>query len=267
MNTADYENRGWCRFSPDPELIDWLRFAGPAALATRHDPAMAQQWLRCAGTWFVGVNALANDAAGVIGRSGPLGGRAMRFVRESLEFGDIALDRAQVSIFYPGYPKQGAAESAAAFRFRRDRDAAHVDGLHPVGPERRRKIGEFQGFLLGIPINVADENAAPLVIWEGSHKIMHRALGAALAGTLPDEWPEIDLTHVYHDARRTAFETCPRVVVHANPGAAYLLHRMALHGVAPWATAAQADPSGRAILYFRPEIDRKRWLADDPSNC
>ena len=39
-----------------------------------------------------------------------------------------------------------------------------------------------------------------------------------------------------------------------------MLHRMALHGVAAWQPAAIAAPEGRAILYFRPEIDQQTWL-------
>ena len=50
------------------------------------------------------------------------------------------------------------------------------------------------------------------------------------------------------------FESCERVVVHAEPGEAYIVHRLALHGVAPWVDGAEAGPDGRMIVYFRPEI-------------
>ena len=31
-----------------------------------------------------------------------------------------------------------------------------------------------------------------------------------------------------------------------------LLHRLTIHGVAPWAEAAEAPPEGRIVAYFRP---------------
>jgi hypothetical protein len=250
---------GWLKFAPDAALLRWVNHISPAALATRHDPAHAD-WLRCGETWFVGVNALANDAAGAVDGSGPLDGQAIDFCRRALGF-DGTFDRAQVSICYPGFPRRDAHESDARFAFRRNRDAAHMDGLHAVGPERRRKLLEFQGFLLGIPITKCDVKAAPLVVWQGSHRIMGDMLRRELAGIAPNDWPEIDLTAPYQAARKLAFETCKRRVVHAEIGQAYLLHRMALHGVSNWQKGAQAAPEGRAILYFRPEISPDGWLA------
>lgn len=64
----------------------------------------------------------------------------------------------------------------------------------------------------------------------------------------------MDVTEIYASARREVFETCPRVALPAAPGEAILLHRLTLHGVAPWAAGATADPMGRAIAYFRPEM-------------
>lgn len=255
---GDFAAKGWLGFSDSPDLRRWLAHAGPLALAARHDPGHAH-WLTCEGTWFVGVNALANDAGGAIARSGPLPGPAIGFARETLGFaGD--LDRAQVSIAYPGYPRPRSSESEAAFRFRRDRDAAHVDGLHPVGADRRRRLEEFAGFLMGLPVSEADASSAPIAVWEGSHRIMRAMFRRMLAPHPPEDWPQIDLTEAYHAARREAFATCRRVLVHARPGEAYLLHRMALHGMSPWQDGAFAPPEGRVILYFRPEIARTDWL-------
>jgi len=253
MREAAFRRDGWTVFAPDPEVLHWLKTAGPAALACRRDRAQVEAWLRCRGTWFVGVNALDNDGAGRVAGSRPLGGAAIRFVRECLGFGSGDLDRAQVSICTPGYPKQDAGESDTAFAFRRDRDAAHIDGLHPVGPEKRRKLLEFHHFLLGIPVTETDERAAPLVVWQGSHRVLGAALKRALQGCAPEDWPEIDLTEVYRKTRQTVFETCPRVPLHTPPGGAVVLHHLALHGIAPWAPDATAPPEGRAILYFRPE--------------
>jgi len=263
MRLANFSDAGWLKFHSDPRLLDWLHCAGPQALATRYDPAMVKDWLRCQQTWFIGVNALANGADGAIGKSGPLAGEAIDFVRGELQFGNRDLDRAQVSIAYPGYPKPHQSESEQSFQFRLKRDAAHIDGLHPVGPKRRRKVLEFQGFLLGIPVTQTTPDAAPLVVWEGSHRVLGRAIRHALGHLPVDAWPDTDLTDVYHQARQLVFETCRRVVVHAKPGEAYVVHRLALHGIAPWSVAAKAPPEGRAVLYFRPEIDRARWLNDD----
>ncbi len=257
---ARLQQRSWVRFDSDPALLIWLKKVHPLALATAQDPALRHDWLRNNGTWFVGVNALANDKDGSIAGSGPMPGPAMDFIRQDLGLDDIKLDRAQVSICYPGYPQRDKGDSDSAFQFRLTRDAAHVDGLHPVGPDRRRKLLEFQGFLIGIPVTKTDENASPMVVWEGSHQIMRAMFRKTLVGIDQTDWPMVDLTDAYQTARRAAFETCRRVVVHAHPGQAYLLHPMALHGVAPWQKGARAEESQRAILYFRPDIDRAAWL-------
>jgi hypothetical protein len=157
-------------------------------------------------------------------------------------------------VIYPGYPKPHTGETEAATRFRRDRDAAHVDGLLPIGPERHRMLREPHAFVLGLPMTQTDTGASPLVIWEGSHEVIRRALKTRLDPIPPQDWPNTDLTEAYTTARRAAFATCKRVCVHANPGEAYLVHRLALHGVAPWQTGANAPPEGRIIAYFRPEL-------------
>ena len=245
--------RGWVKFPKDPEVEAWLAAAGPVAHRAVADPANAE-WLRCEGTWFVGVNVLPNDPDGVVGGSGPLRGAAVRFLREGLGFGPIAWDKGQVSVIYPGYPRPRAGESDAAFRYRRDRDAAHVDGLLPVGPARRRKLREPHGFVLGLPLTETSIEASPMVVWEGSVAIVRRALGELLVAHPVEEWANVDLTEAYHAARREIFETCPRVPVHAAPGEAYLVHRLALHGVAPWGEDAEAPAAGRVVAYFRPEM-------------
>ncbi|MGQ0610767.1 MAG: hypothetical protein ACT4N9_06655 [Paracoccaceae bacterium] len=151
-----------------------------------------------------------------------------------------------------GYPRPSAEETPAAHAFRRDRDAAHLDGLLPMGPQRRRMLREPHGWILGLPLTACGPGAAPLVVWEGSQDLMGAALRAALLPHPPATWAEVDLTGPYAEARRAVFATCRRVVVAAAPGEAILLHRMALHGVAPWAEGAVAPPEGRIIAYFRP---------------
>ncbi|MFC0160383.1 hypothetical protein ACFFKB_20800, partial [Mameliella alba] len=174
-----------------------------------------------------------------------------------------ALHPAQLSITFPGYPRPRAGESEAGFRYRLNRDAAHVDGVLAEGAARRRHIREPHAWILGLPLTEADPGASPLVAWEGSHHVMRDALRAALAGKPPETWADVDVTEAYQAARRTCFETCRRVALPAAPGEALLLHRLTLHGIAPWAEGAQAPPEGRMVAYFRPQVmgGAEAWLA------
>lgn len=257
---ADYFEKGWARWPVDAALQAWLDHATPLALAAASDPQMRAEWLQCEGTWFVGVDALPNSSDGAVPGSGPLAGAA--YVTARALHGDLPLHRAQVSIMHPGYPRPREGEGESAFRYRRDRDAAHVDGLLPIGPSRRRMLRERHAYILGLPMTDCDTKASPLVIWEGSHEVM-RAAFARVLGRLPEQaWAETDITEVYQAARREVFETCPRIAICARPGEAYLIHRLALHGVAPWHEGATAPPEGRMIAYFRPEYpaQSRDWL-------
>jgi hypothetical protein len=257
-----YARAGWARFGPDPAVARWIAHALPAARAALADPARRGD-LRCGGTWCAGVDALHNDGAGRVGGSGPLAGAAVAAALDSVGLADVEWHRGQVSVVYPGYPRRMAGEGDAAFRYRRDRDAAHLDGLLPVGPARRRMLREPHAFILGLPLNLTGAGASPLVVWEGSHEILRQRLAARLAPVPVADWPDTDLTEAYHAARREVFETCRRVTLHARPGEALLVHRLALHGIAPWAPGAEAPPEGRMIAYFRPEFPSGRtadWL-------
>lgn len=248
--------RGWVRLGPLPGLQAWADAALPAA--RRHVLSGDEEW-RCGGTWLAGVDALPNGAGGDIAGV-PLPSE----LRAVLPWLPDSWHAAQLSTLRPGYPQPWAGESDAAFRFRQTRDAAHVDGLLPIGPDRRRMLREPHAFILGLPLTEADPGAAPLVVWEGSQTLIRRAFTAALAPHPPETWGDIDLTEVYHAARREAFATCPRVALPARPGEALLLHRMILHGMAPWADGALAPPEGRIIAYFRPEFAHVAdWLAAD----
>jgi len=263
MSDGDFFELGWQRFAFDAGVADWVTRALPAAEATWNDPEQRQNWLRCGGTWFAGVNALPNDKTGALPDADvpALAGPAIDFVQDRLGLAGFAWDKGQVSICFPGYPQPWDGESEAAFKFRKNRDAAHVDGLLPTGPERRRVLGEVHGFILGMPVTDAGPEAAPVIVYEGSHEKMRETFKQRFEGIPPKDWSAEDVTDVYVTTRRECFETCRRVEVYAKPGQAYLIHRLALHGVAPWT----AGEGMRMIAYFRPDpfpgADPDWWLA------
>ncbi|MDK3020533.1 phytanoyl-CoA dioxygenase family protein [Pseudodonghicola flavimaris] len=260
---GDFFTRGWARFGADPQVRLWAAAALTAGRAALRDPAFSQGHV-CEGSWFVGLDALPNDAVGRVAGSAPLSGPAVAFLRD--QFGTLPpLHRGQLSTVFPGYPRPRAGEGPGAFRYRQRRDAAHLDGLKAEGPDRRRRIAEPHAFILGLPLTDVSPQAAPLVVWEGSHEILRAALAAALAPYPPERWSEIDVTEAYQAARREVFETCRRLPLPARPGEAVLLHRLALHGVAPWSAEAPAPAEGRMIAYFRPPMPGgiTAWLGAD----
>jgi hypothetical protein len=257
---ADFLKQGFLTFPAETAMARWAAAAHPVAVEAARDPSQAH-WLRCGGTWFVGVDALANDAQGRVGGGPPLEGAAMDFIRGDLGV-SLPLHRAQVSICYPGYPKPSAEESEAAFRFRRTRDAAHVDGLLAEGPDKRRSLKEPHAYILGLALTAQSADASPLTVWAGSHRLMRGMFETVLGGHPPEDWGGIDLTAPYQAARRSVFETCPRIPLPILPGEAVLLHRHLVHGVAAWGEAATAPPEGRMIAYFRPEFSSPGdWLS------
>lgn len=261
MTSAAFEEKGWVKFPFDPQLSEWVQAVAPQAVRIARDPRHVADWLRSGGTWFAGVNVLGNAPDGAVGNGPPLAGQAGDFCKrligtDALDWGD-----GQLSVCYPGYPKQDAGESDAAFGYRLKRDNAHLDGLKAVGMERRRKLEEYHGFILGIPLNEVPVGASPFVIWEGSHHIIRAMLETAFADRDPANWQTVDLTGEYQETRRKIWAECPRVELMAKPGEAYVAHRFALHGVAPWHATETAPDAGRMIVYFRPEIGATdSWL-------
>jgi hypothetical protein len=244
-------DRGWRRVASDG-IARWAATAAP--VAARVVAESGEAW-RAGGTWFVGLDALPNMPDGRIGDA--------EFPWDDVGLAPVALHPAQVSVTRAGYPQPDTGESEKSFSFRRFRDAAHLDGLLPIGPEKRRMVKEPHMWILGLPLNAADSRAAPLVVWEGSHRIMGQALRAALAdaATRPED---MDITDPYQAARRAVFDTCPRVELPGRPGEAVILHRHLIHGVAPWADGAAADPPGRMVAYFRPLCPTfEDWLRSD----
>lgn len=245
--------RGWAVLPPDPAMAAWVAAAHPVADRLLADPRLRARWMRCGGTWFAGVNVFPNDATGAVPAEGvpPLAGPVLDVIADVLGLGGFAWDPAQISVCLPGYPAAPSeGESEAAFAYRRKRDAAHVDGL-ARDASRRRQLGELHGFILGIPLTATPPGASPLVVWEGSHEIVRAALRARLAPVAPCDWLREDITDAYVAARARIFDSCRRVAVHAAPGECYLIHRLALHGVAPW--GADGGEAPRPIAYFRPD--------------
>ena len=253
LNKKQFFEHGWCRFGFDAGIKHWVDASLPFAREAVQDENHAK-WLRCGGTWFAGVNALANSANSSISNGPSLQGEAIEFIHDVLQISEFDWDRAQVSVCYPGYPQPMPSESGSAFRFRRDRDAAHVDGFLPEGPKRRRHLREYHGFILGVPMVDYSEKASPLVVWEGSHELVRVAMINRFKNLAADQWGKEDITEAYHAVRNQVFKQCRRIEISAKPGEAYLVHRLALHGISPWLAGADASNDGRMICYFRPEI-------------
>lgn len=252
---------GWCRFSYSADLATWVEYSLGAARDAVVEPEF-QKWLRCGGTWFAGVNALANDGTGAVENGPPLLGPPINFINQELGLADIEWDRGQVSVCYPDYPQPMPHESEAAYRYRVNRAAAHVDGVLPEGPERRRHLRQHHAFILGIPMVEVSPDASPFTIWEGSHEFVRSTLEERFDGLAWHRWGDEDITHTYQGMRREIFESCKRVEVTARPGEAYLVHRLALHGIAPWRNNTNVGEDGRMICYFRPEMENgDTWLS------
>ncbi len=260
---AAFLRQGWLRFDADAQTAAWAARAREIARDLLRDPTQAH-WYDCEETWFIGVDALPNAASGCLPGPLELAGAAIDFI--AAELGPVApLHPAQLSVMFPGYPRPRRGESDAAFGYRRTRYAAHVDGVKIFGAARQRRVEEPHAWILGLPLNKTSADAAPLVVWEGSHEIMRAAFQKAFAGVAPTRWHQVDVTALYTAARRQVFESCRRVQVHARPGEAYLMHRLCLHGVAPWSERAWApEGEGRMIAYFRPEMTdwQAHWLSD-----
>lgn len=243
------EAAGFVVFDRDVRVERWVNAARARVPDALNDPCVPQDQLRHGRTWFVGLNALPNDNVGAVDRV-PLDGPWQNLAPT------LPLHCAQVSIVYQGYPKQDAGESDANHRFRVNRKAAHVDGLLPIGPEKRRYPKELHAYILGIPLNEC--RAAPTVVWRGSHHIMQRAMRDAIGRQNPRD---VDVTEVYKAARREVFETCEMVALDMEVGQSALIHRFALHGTEVWAPHVSSIQEGRMIAFFRPEFENhKQWL-------
>lgn len=260
MPQSSFFTKGWLKFECDPVLKNWVDHTVIEASKTVSKKEHSH-WLRCGGTWFAGVNALSNDSRGSVDGGPVLAGKVIEFIRESLHPPGPCWDRGQISVCYPGYPKPMQSESAAAFKYRINRDAAHVDGILAEGTTRRRYLREYHSFVLGVPMVESSPAASPLVVWEGSHEFIRNAFTARFRGIPPQRWRDVDITDIYQQTRREIFKHCRRVTLHAGPGESYIIHRLCLHGMAPWKKNADSGVACRMICYFRPELSGPwQWL-------
>lgn len=249
MNAADFEREGAIVFPPEESISNWLETAAPVVEKILSNLASDDPWLRHGKTWYAGVNVLPNDKAGRVANGIELDGAGIRWLSKHFQFSGF--DRGQVSVIYPGYPKQDAKESDAAHRFRIRRMAAHVDGLIPSGPQKRRFIEEPHAFVLGIPMGDYDEAASPMVYWPGSHHLFREKITTFLQAFPVTQWAKIDVTNAYADIRRHIMDQFDPVPLCVPKGGCYVLDRHLLHGVAPW---ADSTTQARKIVYFRPDV-------------
>lgn len=257
-----FHSDGFAIYDFDEAIASWADAAKLLGEAALQDQNLLDRWLYCEGTWFVGVDALDTGPEGQAGTT-PLNGQVIRDLADYLNV-EHPLHKGQLSVVYPGYPKPREGESEAAFRYRKVRDAAHVDGLHATGENRRRHLHEHHAYLLGIPLTKVDKGAAPLVVWKESHRIVQKWLVQKLGHFAPSDWQSVDLTEDYLNIRKAIFEKCKRVELLLEPGQALVMHRHMLHGIAPWSEDIDAPKEKRMIAYFRPEVsgDLSIWLRD-----
>ena len=256
--------KGWAKSGQDTKLLAWVESVRMLCRNIHQKPE-TQHWWRHGKTWFVGVNVLPNDSAGKVPGGVVMSVGVQRWLRQCLQFGHthgFEFEPGQLSVIAPGYPQQDKSEPRAEHNFRRLKDAAHVDGLLPVGANRRRMPQEFHQFILGIPLENTASYAGPTVVWEGSHIIMQEALTKALDGIPFEQWPVTDVTEIYQRTRQQVLSSCKRVEIHVPKGEAYLIHRLAVHGTAPWQVRKEDEGQDRPVVFFRPECQNpKDWLA------
>ena len=248
----DLVQQGWCRLPKSAALLSWAEAHLDAAQTGMKAPEN-HQWWRYQDTWFAGVNVLPNNELGAVAGQPPLPLPLLTTLADYCQAAVGELDLGQISALFPGYPQIDPQQSVAANQFRRRHYAAHLDGLVPLGPQRRRFLTEQHSFILGISLTSHPVNAAPLMIWPGSHKRIQAWLIANLSGLPTADWDQIDLTDGYQDIRKHILADTEPQALHLAKGEAYVMHRHLLHGMGHWPNSI-ADPhnQGRIIVYFRP---------------
>ena len=257
----DYSTRGWVALPFSDDLFSWVN--GVKASVNQKLQLMCEEEkdVRCGGTWFPGVNFLDNDPHGNI--DGSIFPSDLTDLKKKLEPAFSGFyDRAQISICYPGYPKKMDDETVSAFNYRKNRFAAHLDGLLPIGQHRRRFLMEHHAFIYGIPINLTGEGSSPCVVWEGSHKVVQNEFKSFLTFRKIHSLQDQDVTEFYSSIRKKIFASCRMKKIWLPVGQSYLIHRLTLHGILPWVRDAKNTNVNRTVAYFRPHLigGHETWL-------
>lgn len=255
MATALLQNlasQGWHRLPASKALKAWAEHHLLPAQQCLHDPKQ-QSWWCYSNTWFAGVNVLPNNGKGAVDGCPPL---PEALLTELLAYCDASqgdMDKGQISALLPGYPQWDPQQSAAANQFRQQHFAAHLDGLVPIGTQRRRHLTEQHSFILGIGLTDHPEEAAPLMLWPGSQQRIQAWLRSRLANLPSERWAEVDLTDEYQQLRQQILMDTQPMPLPLSKGQGYLLHRHLLHGMGHWPhDIPDPQQQGRIIAYFRP---------------
>ncbi|MDC0948600.1 hypothetical protein OAS86_04570 [Gammaproteobacteria bacterium] len=262
MVIREFEREGFAIVPFCSQTAGWVESLRPMITRSLSEPRRGTQW-RHGETWHLGINQLDNDPFGAVAQAGvpALTGHPWAALQALFPDAALALDRAQLSTVLPGYPRFDGTESEAAWRYRVIRDAAHVDGL--LKDQGGRRLLELHDIILGLPLDDAAVERSPTVVWRGSHHMMRDAFRRALAELNPERWSQYDLETIYRETRSRVFEGCERVPIIAEKGCAWLIHPLALHGIAAWQGMVRDAPA-RTVVYFRPNLcperDFARWL-------
>ena len=139
-----------------------------------------------------------------------------------------------------------------------------MDGILPIGYSKRRYAKEYHAFILGIPLVNFNEFAAPVVVWEGSHRIIRTFLSRVLTKNTVKLWDNLDITEIYQEARKEVLSKCKKRIINVPLGGSYILHRLAVHGIMPWEKKGKSENNSRMVAYFRPVLkDPKFWLNEE----
>ena len=260
---SNLNKNGWSFLNTDHIHYEWIAEAKEQLETKFHQKLYDYNDLRYGSTWFVGANFLDNSSNGNIGTKSM---SKFFFSNISKKFGPNIKywDKAQVSICWPGYPKKDAKETKKSYDFRIKRFASHIDGIIPFGSKKRRFAKEFHAFILGFPLHNNCLDCAPLVLWEGSHKIFRNFFKEIYEGISFNKISNIDITELYNECRKKVFKNCEVKKITPQFKQPYLLDRHVLHGIDEWREKKNVKCSpknhrllnslsdGRIIVYFRP---------------
>ena len=272
QNWSNLQKNGWSFLSTDDVYYDWIKEAKKQIKKKFNEKLFDDKNLRSGFTWFVGTNFLDNSSNGKIGTKS-FSKKIFKNILDKFGSNVQYWDKGQVSICWPGYPKKDFYETKNSFDFRIKRFASHIDGIIPLGSKKRRFAKEYHAFILGFPIMNNFPYCAPLVVWEGSHKIFRNFFKEIYEGMSSNKISNIDITDLYNEYRKKVFSNCEAKKIIPQFNQPFLLDRHLLHGIDEW-KEQKNDKSilknkkvlnrlsdGRIIVYFRPIFtDPYDWI-------